>query len=193
MISIGKKKVAYFCMEFGLHESFHIYSGGLGILAGDIIKAAKDLKVPMVGVGILWRRGYTRQFIDENGKPYDCYHAFRYDFLKDTGKTVQVIVRGRPIKLKIWKCDNFGNVPLYLLDANLPENADRLITGQLYGWFSEERVAQEIILSVGGVKALRALGIKPDIYHFNDSHPVLAGTELIRERMDKGMGFDQAF
>ena len=193
MISIGKKKVAYFCMEFGLHESFHIYSGGLGILAGDIIKAAKDLKVPMVGVGILWRQGYTRQFIDENGKPYDCYHEFKYDFLKDTGKTVQVIVRGRPIKLKIWKCDNFGNVPLYLLDANLPENADRLITGQLYGWFSEERVAQEIILSIGGVKALRALGFKPDIYHFNDSHPVLAGTELIREKMDKGMGFDQAF
>jgi starch phosphorylase len=193
MISIGKKKVAYFCMEFGLHESFHIYSGGLGILAGDILKSAKDLKVPMVGVGILWRQGYVQQHIDEQGKPFDSYHEFSYDFLKDTGKSVQVIVRGRPIKLKIWKCDNFGNVPLYLLDANLPENADRLITGQLYGWFSEERVAQEIILSVGGVKALRALGIKTDIYHFNDSHPVLAGTELIREKMDKGMGFDQAF
>lgn len=190
---IGGKKVAYFCMEFGLHESFHIYSGGLGILAGDIMKAAKDLKAPMVGVGILWRQGYVEQRIDESGKPFDCYHEYSYDFLKDTGKQVQVIVRGRPIKLKIWKCDCFGNVPLYLLDANLPENGDRLITGQLYGWFSEERVAQEIILSVGGVKALKALGIKPDIYHFNDSHPVLAGGELIREKMEKGMGFDQAF
>ena len=95
--------------------------------------------------------------------------------------------------MKVWECTQFGNVPLYLLDANLPENPNRLITGQLYGWFGEERLAQEIILGVGGVKALEALGITPDVYHFNDSHPVIAGLELIRRKMTEGMSFDDAW
>lgn len=185
--------IAYFCMEYGLHEDFRIYSGGLGILAGDILKAARDAGYPMVGIGILWRQGYTRQIIDENGLPCDCYHEYSYDFLKDTGVTVSVKIRGRQVKCKVWLCDNFGNVPLYLLDTNLPDNNDTLLTGQLYGWFSEERVAQEMILSIGGLKALKALGIKPDICHFNDSHPVLAGIELIRQKMDKGMSFEEAW
>ena len=189
-----KKKVAYFCMEFGLNEELRIYSGGLGILAGDILKAAKDEECPMVGVGILWRQGYTEQFIDDNGMPYDSYHEYDYDFLKDTGVTVNVIVRGRQVKCKVWECTKYGNVPLYLLDANLKDNQDRLITGQLYGWFSEERVAQEMILSIGGVRALRKLGIDVDVYHFNDSHPVPAGIELIREKMqDDGMSFEEAW
>lgn len=187
-----KPTVAYFCMEFGLQSDFKIYAGGLGILAGDILKAAKDLDLPMVGVGILWRQGSTRQVIFENGWPMDCFPEYRYDFLKDTGVTVSVTVREQPIKLKIWLCDCFGNVPLFLLDANLPENADRLITGQLYGWFNEERIAQEIILGVGGVRALRALGIQPDIYHFNDSHPLFASFERIREEMEQGLSFEEA-
>lgn len=186
-------RVAYFCMEFGLHEEFRIYSGGLGILAGDILKAAKDLNCPMVGVGILWRQGYTQQLIDENGKPYDCFHEYSYDFLKDTGVTVEVTIRERPVRAKVWKCDKYGNVPLYLLDTNVPGNADIFITGQLYGWFGEERIAQEMILSIGGVRALRALGLDVDIYHFNDSHPVLAGTELIREKMSEGRTFEEAW
>lgn len=194
---MSKKKmptVAYFSMEFGLHEDFKIYSGGLGILAGDILKAAKDGDYPMVAVGILWRQGYTSQFIDENGKPYDCYHEYNYDFLKDTGVVVKVKIRGRNVKCKVWKCTEYGNVPLYLLDTNLPNNNDMLLTGQLYGWFSEERVAQEMILSIGGVKALEELGINVDVYHFNDSHPVLAGIELIRQKMDdEGMSFDEAW
>jgi len=187
------KKVAYFCMEFGLHESFPIYSGGLGILAGDILKAAKDGKYPLVGVGILWRQGYVKQIIGPNGKVVDCFTEQDYSFLQDTKKTVSVLVRGRQIKLKIWKCTKFGNVPLYLLDANVPGNRDRLITGQLYGWFSEERIAQEMILGIGGVKALNVLGIKVGTYHFNDSHPLLAGIELIRQQMEAGDSFSKAW
>ncbi|HBG16543.1 MAG TPA: alpha-glucan family phosphorylase, partial [Firmicutes bacterium] len=187
-------RVAYFCMEFGLHESFPIYSGGLGILAGDILKEAKASNFPLIGIGILWRQGYTSQRIDQKGYPYDSYYEYRHDWLEDTKVKVRVRIRGRQVKCKVWKCTQFENVPLYLLDVNLPENDDRLLTGQLYGWFSEERVAQEIILGIGGIKALRALGIPVDIYHFNDSHPVFAGIELINELMeDKGLDFEEAW
>ena len=190
----GLPTVAYFCMEFGLDESFPIYSGGLGILAGDLLKEAKASGFPMVGVGILWRQGYTSQRIDEKGYPYDSYYEQRYDFLEDTGVAVKVRIRGRPVKCKVWKCTQFDHVPLYLLDANLPENDDRLITGQLYGWFAEERIAQEMILGIGGYRALMALQIPVAIYHFNDSHPVFAGTEIIREMMDeKGLSFEEAW
>lgn len=186
--------VAYFCMEYGLHEDFKIYSGGLGILAGDILKAAKDGKYPMVGVGILWSHGYTNQWVGEDGKPYDCYPEYKYDFLEETGVAVKVRIRGRQVTCKVWKCTKFQNVALYLLDTNVPENDDRLITGQLYGWFSEERIAQEMVLGIGGVRALQALGIEVDLYHFNDSHPVLAGVELICQQMDnKGLSFDEAW
>jgi starch phosphorylase len=187
-------RVAYFCMEYGLHEDFKIYSGGLGILAGDILKAAYDRDYPMIGVGILWSQGYTNQFIGENGRPYDCYPDNSYGFLEDTGVAVKVRIRGRQVTCKVWKCTQFRNAPLYLLDTNLPENEDRLITGQLYGWFSEERIAQEMVLGIGGVRALQALGIAVDVYHFNDSHPVLAGTELIRSKMDEeGLDFEAAW
>lgn len=193
-VSTEIPKVAYFCMEFGLHEDFKIYSGGLGILAGDILKAAKDEKLPLIGVGILWRQGYTTQLIGENGKPYDCFPEYRYDFLEDTGVTVRVRIRGRQVQCKVWKCTKYGNVPLYLLDTNLPDNNDPFITGQLYGWFGEERIAQEMVLGIGGVRALRALGIDVDIYHFNDSHPLLAGLELIREEMDeRGLSLEAAW
>lgn len=186
-------KVAYFCMEYGLHEEFNIYSGGLGILAGDYIKAGKDGDYPLVGIGILWRQGYTRQFIDSTGKPTDCFPEYSYDFLKDTGVEVKVRIRGRQVILKVWKCDKYDNVPLYLLDANHPENCDRFITGQLYGWFSEERIAQEMVLGIGGVRALKALGIDVDIYHFSEGHAVFAGTELLRRQMDdKGLSFEAA-
>lgn len=188
-------QVAYFSMEFGLHEDFHIYSGGLGILAGDHLKAAKDGKHPLVAVGILWRQGYTKQTIGEDGQPFDSYPVCTpYEFLKDTGVEVTVKIRGRQVRAKVWLCEQYGNAPLYLLDTYLPENSDWYITGQLYGWFSEERIAQEMILSIGGVRALKKLGINVDVYHFNDSHPVMAGIELIRELMDeKGVSFDEAF
>ncbi|MCO7137523.1 alpha-glucan family phosphorylase [[Clostridium] leptum] len=188
-----KPLCAYFCMEYGLDPSFKIYSGGLGILAGDILKAAHDLEMPMVGVGILWRQGYNRQVIHENGRPMDCFPEYRYDFLKDTGVEVSVEIRGREVRAKVWLCDCFGNVPLYLLDTNLPDNNDSLLTGQLYGWFNEERIAQEMILGIGGIRALEALHMKPDLYHFNDSHPAFAGLELIRREMEKdGITFQEA-
>ena len=186
--------VAYFCMEYGLHEDFRIYSGGLGVLAGDLLKAAHDTEMPFVGVGILWRQGYVKQTIGPDGRVCDSFPEYTYSFLKDTKVCVNVLIRGRQVRLKVWKCTAFGNVPLYLLDANLPENRDRFITGQLYGWFGEERVAQEIILGTGGIRALQALRIPVDVYHFNDSHPVFAGTELIRQKMDQQhLSFEQAW
>ena len=190
--NMKKRSVAYFCMEFGLDNSFKIYSGGLGILAGDILKAAKDLDYPMVGVGILWRQGYNKQQIDGNGMPVDCFCEYRYDFLKDTGVEVSVKIRNRKVRAKVWLCDCFGNAPLYLLDTFIEGNNDSLISGQLYGWFEEERIAQEMILGIGGVKALRKLGIKPDIYHFNDSHPIFAGFELLKREMKEGKSFEKA-
>jgi alpha-glucan phosphorylases len=153
------------------------------------LKQAKDSGRPMVGVGIRWRQGYVNQVIDANGQPADCFHEQSTDCLQDTGITVSVRARKRDIELKVWKCEAFGNVPLYLLDAFLPENSDALITGQLYGWFQEERLVQEIILGVGGVRALEKLGIEVDYYHFNDSHPLIAGLEMVRREMASGLSF----
>ncbi len=176
-------RVAYFCMEYGLQSDFKIYAGGLGILAGDYMKGAKDHHYPIVGIGILWKQGYGDQVIGTDGQPYDAYRNRRYDFLKDTGVSVDVEIRGRNVKCKVWLCDAFGNAPLYLLDTDLPENADAWISGQLYGWFGEERIAQEMVLGIGGVRALRALGIETDVYHFNEGHALFAGFELLREEM----------
>ena len=185
-------KVAYFCMEYGLDTSFKMYAGGLGILAGDHMKGAYDMNLPIIGIGLKWKQGYTDQLIDKNGKPYDSYHNHSYEFLEDTGITVTVRIRQRNVACKVWKVDKFGNVPIYLLDTDLPENEDAWITGQLYGWFGEERIAQEMVLGIGGVRLLRALGHDVDVYHFNEGHAVLAAIELIRERMDLGMGFHDA-
>lgn len=188
-------RVAYFCMEFGLHEEFAIYSGGLGILAGDHLKSAAGMGLPLVGIGLLWRQGYTVQLIDANGRPYDVFPTYSYDFLKDTGVKVKVNIRGRDTWCRVWMVDKYGNAPLYLLDTNVPENEERekWINFKLYGGDSEARVAQEMVLGIGGVRALRALGIEVDIYHFNEGHAVFAGVELIREKMEQGRSFDSAW
>lgn len=183
MAKTNQPKVAYFCMEYGLDDSLKTYSGGLGILAGDYMKGAKDHNFPIVGIGIKWKQGYTTQRIDKDGQPYDSYKNYEYDFLKDTGVTVTVTIRETVVACKVWLCETFGNVPLYLLDTDIPDNPDAWMTGQLYGWFGEERIAQEIILGVGGVRALRKLGIAIDIYHFNEGHALFAGFELLREKM----------
>lgn len=185
-------KVAYFCMEYGLDASFKTYAGGLGILAGDYLKGAKDYGYPIVGIGIKWKQGYTDQMIGKDNRPYDSYHNYEYDFLKDTGIKVIVPIRRRNVTCKVWLVDKFGNAPLYLLDTDLPENQDAWITGQLYGWFGEERIAQEMVLGIGGIKALRALGIAADVYHFNEGHAVFAGLELIREKLMWGLPYDAA-
>lgn len=197
ILTMAKTKtpsVAYFCMEYGLSDRLKTYAGGLGILAGDYLRGAKDHHYPIVGIGIKWKQGYTNQRIDEQGKPYDAYHNYEYDFLKDTGITVPVVVRDKEVHCKVWRCDNFGTVPLYLLDTDIPGNTDPWITGQLYGWFGEERIAQEIVLGIGGVRALRALGIQPEVYHFNEGHALFAGFELMREkRAEQGMTFEEAW
>nr|WP_290936087.1 alpha-glucan family phosphorylase [Haliscomenobacter sp.] len=177
--------VAYFCMEYGLDQSFKAYAGGLGILAGDYMKGAKDHNYPIVGLGIKWKQGYTDQRIDPMGKPYDTYHNYDYDFMEDTGVSVTVEIRGLEVECKVWKLEAFGNAPLYLLDTDIPGNNDTWVTGQLYGWFGEERIAQEIVLGIGGVRALRKLGIAVDVYHFNEGHALFAGFELLREKWKK--------
>jgi starch phosphorylase len=186
-------RVAYFCMEYGLHSDFKAYAGGLGILAGDHLKGAKDLNLPLVGIGLKWKQGYTEQLIDKNGKAYDTYHNYNYDFLQDTGVKVTVKIRNIDVVCKVWKLEEFGNNPIYLLDTDIPENGDTWITGQLYGWFGEERIAQEIVLGIGGVKALRALEIPIDVYHFNEGHAALAATELIKEKMQSGYSFEESW
>ncbi|RRJ64077.1 alpha-glucan family phosphorylase [Paenibacillus oralis] len=186
--------IAYFCMEYGLHSDFKMYAGGLGILAGDYIKGAKDYGAPIVAVGIKWKQGYTDQRIGSDGKPYDTFENRDYDFLEDTGVTVTVQVRSADVRCKVWKTEKFGNAPLYLLDTDLPESGNAWITERLYGGgFGEERIAQEIVLGIGGVKALRALQIPVDVYHFNEGHAVLAATELIREKMHAGLTFEAAW
>ena len=180
-------------MEYGLDQDFKMYAGGLGILAGDYIKGAKQYDYPMVALGIKWKQGYSDQLIDEEGKAYDSYHNYEYDFLEDTGVKVPVEIRGEEIICKVWKTETFGNIPLYLLDTDIEENKERWITGQLYGWFGEERIAQEIVLGVGGLRALRALNLEIDIYHFNEGHALFAGFELMREKRDKGRSYEEAF
>lgn len=185
-------RVAYFSMEYALHNDLKLYAGGLGILAGDYLKGAHDYGYPLVGIGIKWKQGYTCQKIDENGQPYDVYKNYDYEYLEDTGVTVSVDICEEVVRCKVWKCIEFGNVPLYLLDTDLPENPSPWITGQLYGWFGEERVAQEMILGIGGIRALRALNISVDVYHFNEGHALFAGFELIREYQSIGVNYGAA-
>src|SRR5690606_18158768 len=124
--------VAFFCMEYGLSHRFPVYSGGLGILAGDILKTARDLDLPLVGIGILWRQGYTRQRLDEHGWPHDDFPHYTPDFCTDTGVRVEVAIRGETVPLKVWKTEAFENAPLYLLDAGAPDEPHGWITGRLY-------------------------------------------------------------
>ncbi|SHI47910.1 starch phosphorylase [Clostridium cavendishii DSM 21758] len=186
--------VAYFCMEYALDSAIKTYAGGLGILAGDYMKGAGDNNYPMVGLGIKWKQGYTDQYINEKGKAYDSYVNTDYeDCLEDTGVTVNVTIRERKVYCKVWKVNKFGVCPLYLLDTDIPENEDTWICGQLYGWFGEERIAQEMVLGIGGVRALRVLGYPAEVYHFNEGHAVFAGFELLREKIEKGFSFKEAY
>ncbi len=187
-----KPSVAYLCMEFALASHIKTYSGGLGILAGDYLKGACDEALPITGVGLKWRQGYTKQGFDEHGHVIDSFKDYHYDHVEDTGETVKVTIRKREVTVKIWKVTGFGVRNLLLLDTDHPDNADRWITGQLYGWFGEERVAQEMVLGIGGVRALQKLGMEPDIYHFNEGHAVLAALELIRQERAGGATLQEA-
>ena len=193
--------VAYFCMEYGLHESLQLYSGGLGVLAGDYCKAASDLSLPFVAVGLMYRLGYFTQTIDANGEQQVHHLPVK---LKDLpvrialdaqGKEIRITVHvaGRPVKVRVWHVP-VGNVRLLLLDTDLAENSedDRAITYQLYGGNKDIRIAQEIVLGIGGVRALRALGVDPSVWHMNEGHAAFLGLERCRERVAQGMGFDTA-
>jgi starch phosphorylase len=193
--------VAYFCAEFGLHESFPIYSGGLGILAGDHCKAASDLGLPFVAVGLLYRQGYFNQTIDGGGYQIAHYHPVDFRDLpvrpaRDaSGNEVHVFIElpQRRVELKVWEA-RAGHIRLYLLDSDLPGNQenDRSITYQLYGGDIHTRMQQEIALGIGGVRALRALGIQPTVWHINEDHTAFQILERIREQVAAGLDFDSA-
>ncbi len=196
-----KDLVAYFCAEFGLHESLPIYSGGLGILAGDHCKAASDLSIPFVAVGMLYRQGYFTQTIDEHGNQVAHYTTTDFDQLplrpacnQDGCELhVQVEFPGRDVQLKIWEA-RAGHIKLYLLDSDLPDNeeADRAITYQLYGGDINTRIQQEIVLGIGGVRALRLLGLQPTAWHINEGHAAFQILERCRELVAEGLDFGSA-
>jgi starch phosphorylase len=182
--------VAYFCAEYGIHNSLPNYSGGLGILAGDHLKSASDLGLPLVAVGLLYRFGYFRQRIRHDGWQEEAYNdIFASELavtpvLDENGErlTVSIHIRGRLVVAQAWLA-RVGRISLYLLDTNRPENGDvdRLITGHLYGGDVETRIVQEKVLGIGGVRLLRKLNIDPSVFHLNEGHAAFSTLELSRE------------
>lgn len=185
-------KIAYFCAEFGVSESLPIYSGGLGILAGDHLKAASDLGIPLVGIGLLYARGYFRQFLNPDGWQQEHYSS--YDFYQmplqllrgedDQPIRIEVEFPDRTVTCQVWKAE-IGRTPLYLLDSNVMENApnDQTITDTLYGGDEEMRCRQEMILGIGGMRALKKLGINATVCHMNEGHAAFQSVERIRQFM----------
>jgi starch phosphorylase len=179
--------VAFLCAEYGVHVSLPVYSGGLGALAGDILKEASDLAVPMVAVGLMYQRGYFRQRVDAAGWQHEYWTATDPERLPaalvtgDDGAplTIEVPIYGADVAARIWRVD-VGRVPLFLLDSDFDANAplQRWITGRLYDGDTDTRLSQYMLLGVGGVRALRALGIDPSVVHLNEGHAALAPVEL---------------
>lgn len=190
-----RMKVAYFCSEYAIHESIAQYSGGLGVLAGDHLKSASDLGIPLVGVGLLYQHGYYRQEILKDGSTRALYPQYPHGILplQDTGKMVRVPIGTRDVAAKIWMMQ-VGRVPLYLLDTNLKQNkpADRQLTEGLYKGEPELRLRQQVLLGIGGVRALDALGIKPTVCHLNEGHAAFANLERLRVLTAKGRKFETA-
>jgi starch phosphorylase len=195
--------VAYLCAEYGIHNSLPNYSGGLGILAGDHLKSASDLNVPLTAVGLLYRYGYFRQRIAHDGWQEEKYlDVFDSDLAlmpvnDDAGERIFVSVRmrGREVFAQAWLA-KVGRISLYLLDTNVPQNndIDRMITGHLYGGDTETRIVQEKVLGIGGVRLLRRLGVEPSVYHLNEGHSAFLTLELAREYLSANpdSSFDEA-
>jgi starch phosphorylase len=193
--------VAYFSMEFGIHESLGVYSGGLGVLSGDHCKAASDLGLPLVGVGLLYQSGYFRQTVDADGFQQHIYP--NYDFarlpvlpVEAPGGgilTIPIDLPGRVVQAAVWKAQ-VGLVPVLMLDTDIPLNdpADRPISSVLYVRGREMRLCQEVVLGIGGVRALRALGVAPAVWHMNEGHVAFLGLERARERVRRGDGLGDA-
>src|SRR5579884_2544866 len=195
------KTIAYFSAEFGLYESLPIYSGGLGILSGDHCKEASDLGLPFVGVGFLYPQGYFRQCVTREGIQeafYDKLHFSEAPVVPASGPDgnevmISVDLPGRRIHAKVWKLQ-VGRIPLYLMDTDVPPNApaDRELSARLYGGDRDMRISQEIVLGIGGVRALRALGINPAAWHLNEGHAAFLNLERCRELVASGLSFREA-
>ena len=192
---------AYFSTEFALDESLPVYSGGLGVLAGDHLKSASELGVPLVGVGLFYERGYFRQTLDETGwqqERYPLNNPARLPLTlerRPSGEPLHVHLElaGEPVSLQIWRAD-IGRTRLFLLDANVETNSEgsRGITDRLYGGDREHRIRQEVVLGVGGVRALRALGLAPTVFHMNEGHSAFLAIERLRELTAAGSPLDDA-
>jgi phosphorylase/glycogen(starch) synthase len=195
-------KVAYFSMEYGLHTSLKIYSGGLGILAGDYLKQASDSNKNLFGVGLLYRFGYFKQVLSQNGDQIADFHAQKFTQLpiipvrdnNGNGVVVKIALPGRAVSAKVWQV-NVGRIKLYLLDTDIKNNSveDQKITHQLYGGDNENRLKQEMILGIGGIRLINSLGLNPDIFHNNEGHAAFSGLERIRNLIDDlGLDFQLA-
>ncbi len=198
----AKGRVAYFSAEFGLHESLPLYSGGLGILAGDHMKSASDLGLPMIGVGLLYKHGYFQQYLNPDGWQMETYPSNDFYNMPITlvrgedGEpvTVSVELPGRQVWIRIWQL-TVGRVKIYMLDTDVPLNnsADRQITSYLYGGSNETRLQQEIVLGIGGIRALKALNEEPSVCHMNEGHSAFMAIErLMQLKKDEGLSFNEA-
>jgi starch phosphorylase len=192
--SHSREVIAYFSMEFGLHESIPLFAGGLGVLAGDHLKAASNMALPLVGIGLLYREGYFRQYLDQNGWQQESYpnnDLFQLPIRKvrdSAGRKVQIAITGPegPIAALVWEIQ-VGCISLYLLDTNVPENPPgiRIITARLYPSDPKVRLAQEILLGIGGMRALRAMNLIPRVCHMNEGHSAFAGLERLAQMMER--------
>ncbi len=198
----GEPLIAYFCAEFGLHECLPVYSGGLGILAGDLMKSASDLGVPVVGVGLLYRQGYFRQYLNAEGMqqeqyPENDWYSMPVSLEKDDYGTpikCSIDLAGQTVWFQIWRVD-VGRCSIYLLDTNVDDNSQKLrdMTKMLYDQDRQTRLCQEILLGIGGMEALTALGLRPNAYHVNEGHSAFMLLERIRRHMiEDQMSYDEA-
>lgn len=196
-------KIAYFSMEYGIAECLPVYSGGLGVLSGDHLKGASDAGLPLVAVGLLYQKGYHQQALNHDGWQMERYpindpHNMPVRPVLNSDGTelrVSVKLRNSAIVIKAWRVE-VGTIPLYLLDTNIPENPEdfRLITENLYGGDSHTRIRQEIVLGIGGLRVLKAIGIKPTVYHMNEGHAAFLALERIRDLMEEAkLTFSEAW
>jgi glycogen phosphorylase len=200
-VDSGQPLIAYFCAEYGFHESFPIYSGGLGILAGDHCKAASDEQLHFVAIGLLYRQGYFSQSVDSDGTQHAGYRDadprdLPVEPVRDAAGNwlvVQVPIQDRQVSARLWRAE-VGHITVYLLDTNVAGNsdADRDITFRLYGGDEAHRLKQEMVLGIGGVRALRLLELAPAVWHMNEGHAAFLALELLREQLAKGMAFEAA-
>ncbi|MFN7950231.1 MAG: alpha-glucan family phosphorylase [bacterium] len=197
----AQSPVAYVCSEFGIHVSLPCYSGGLGVLAGDLLKAASDLALPMVGVGLMYRQGYFNQRLDLSGLQHEYWLNADFDRLPAARVTsadgkplvVEVRIRRRVVRIQVWRVD-VGRVPLYLLDTDRDDNdpIDRWITARLYVGDRHTRLAQYSVLGIGGMRVLEAIGVRPGLVHLNEGHGALSSFERLRELLAFGRDLDAA-